>query len=62
VVDVEREASRVGELLQLDLPQPHARAVRAAAIAVIVSSFALGQRSRPMRSSQQRIAATANSA
>ena len=28
VVDVEREARRIGELLEFDLPQPDARAVR----------------------------------
>ena len=32
VVDVEHEARRIGELLQLDLPQPHASAVGAAAV------------------------------
>src|SRR6266540_1700712 len=32
VVDVEHEPGLVGELLQLDLPQPDARAVRAAAV------------------------------
>jgi hypothetical protein len=42
VVDVEHEAGGVGELLQLDLPQPYAGAVGAAAVAVIVSSLALG--------------------
>jgi hypothetical protein len=31
VMDVKHEASLVGELLQLDLPQPDARSIRAAA-------------------------------
>ena len=33
VLDAEHEARRIGELLQLDLPQPHARSIRAAAVA-----------------------------
>ena len=32
MVDVQRKPCLVGELLQLGLPEPHARAVRAAAI------------------------------
>jgi hypothetical protein len=32
VADVGREPGLVGELLQLDLPQPHVRAIRAAAV------------------------------
>ena len=32
MMDVEHEAGLVGELLQLDLPQPDARSIRAAAI------------------------------
>src|ERR1700693_2131252 len=32
VMDVQHEARLVGELLQLDFPEPHARAVRAAAV------------------------------
>ena len=32
VMDVDHEARRVGELLQFDFPQPHARSIRAAAV------------------------------
>jgi hypothetical protein len=32
VVDVQGDTGRIGELLELDLPQPDARAVRAAAV------------------------------
>jgi hypothetical protein len=42
VVDMEHKPCLVGKLLQLNLPEPHARTVRAAQSAVIVSSCAFG--------------------
>lgn len=32
VKDVDHKLRRIGELLQLDFPQPHARSIRAAAV------------------------------
>jgi hypothetical protein len=41
-MDAEHEARRIGELLQLDLPQPHAFHFEPPPSAVIVSSRASG--------------------
>src|SRR5207302_5178007 len=56
VMDVEYEAGLVGELLQLDLPQPDTRSIRAAAIGRDRQLAG----SRPIASSQRRMEATAN--
>ena len=39
VMDVDHEARRVGELLQFDFPQPHARSFEPPQSAVIVSAL-----------------------
>src|SRR5271156_2360048 len=62
VMDVDHKLRRIGELLQLDFPQPHRAPFEPPQSAVIVSSLACGYRSRPIPSSQRRIEATANSA
>ena len=61
VMDVEHEPRLVGELLQLDLPQPDTRSIRAAAIGRDrqFAGFRVA-RSRPIASSQRRMEATAN--
>jgi hypothetical protein len=56
------EAGLVGELLQFDFPQPHPRAIRAAAVRRD-GEFPRPQTARcPMRSCHQRIHRTMNSA
>ena len=63
VADLDREPRLVGELLQLDFPQPHTRTVRAAAVGRDRQLAGLSDSAaRPIFSSQVRMADTANSA
>jgi len=62
VANADGQSGLVGELLQFDFPQAHARAIGAAATAVIMSRLLVGYLSRPIAASQRLMALTANSA
>ena len=62
VMDVDHKGRRIGELLQLDFPQPHARSIRAAAVGCDRQLARMRISLSPISSSQRRIEATANSA